>query len=213
MSSVIQSLSADQRELISAFEVLLREVNKKLNLISRGTESHIAERHILHSLALSWRDFPAGSEVIDWGTGGGLPLIPLAICFPGVVFHGVDSLGKKIQAVRLMARRLGLSNVHLWHSRAEAWPGQAQYSVSRATAPLTDLWHWHRHSFRPPETTPDGAWQPGLICLKGGDLSAEVAALKRADPEVAVRQFPLRELMGSAFFEAKYIVEVRPAIS
>src|SRR5690606_41790758 len=107
------------------------------------SEERLFERHILHSLSLTFRKFPAGSTVVDWGTGGGLPAVPLAIVFSDVRIHAVDSVRKKVQAVRTMARRLGLENLDTWHGRAEAYPGDADFSVSRATASLSVLWSWH----------------------------------------------------------------------
>lgn len=165
---------------------------------------------MVHCLALAARAFPAGSTVVDWGTGGGLPALPVAACFPAVTVHAVDAVGKKVEAVRVMARRLGLTNVHPWHGRAEAWPGTAQYSISRATAPLADLWAWHRRVFEAPATpAPDGAWAPGLLCLKGGDLRDEIAGLEAAFPGLTVTLHPLEPLLEAPWFAEKYLVEVR----
>ena len=205
----LDRLTAAQREQLVAFEQELLRFNRRFNLISRETEAAFAERHILHSLALAHRRFPDGSVVVDWGTGGGLPAIPLAITFPEVEMHAVDAVGKKIQAVRAMGRRLGLANLHPWHGRAEAWPGRAHFSVSRATAPLRDLWRWHaraRHTERPVQE--DATWPPGLICLKGGDLTDEVDALQRAFPAVQIQTTPLESRFGRPYFAEKYIVQV-----
>ena len=120
------------------------------------------------------------------GSGGGLPAIPLAAAFPAVTVHAVDAVEKKIQAVRTMGRRLGLDNLHPWHGRAEAWPGGAVFSVSRATAPLVDLWTWHVRIRRAADRAGEGHWRPGLVCLKGGDLGDEIAALRDAYPLVEV---------------------------
>jgi len=202
-------LTEAQREQLAGFEQQVLHFNRRLNLISSETEAAFAERHVLHSLALAHRRFPAGSTVVDWGTGGGLPAIVLAICFPDVEVHAVDAVGKKIQAVRAMGRRLGLANLHPWHGRAEAWPGTAQFSVSRATAPLSDLWRWHRRvrstdvAFQKEET-----WRPGLICLKGGDLNHEIEALRRTHPAVQIKTTPLESLLGRPFFAEKVILEV-----
>ena len=151
-----------------------------------------------------------GSEVlVDWGTGGGLPAIPLAIAFPDVTIHAVDAVGKKIQAVHTMALRLGLSNLHPWHGRAEAWPGAAIYSVARATAPLRDLWRWHIRARDPHEpTTQEHDWRPGLICLKGGALCTEINMLQQRYPSVHVETTPLEPMLGTSYFSEKYIVEV-----
>ncbi len=201
-------LTAAQRDRLAAFREHLLHFNRRLNLVSRETEADFDERHLLHSLALTYRAFPAGSTVVDWGTGGGLPAIPLAISFPDVQVHAVDAVGKKIQAVHAIARRLGLANLHAWHGRAEDWPGAAHFSVSRATAPLLDLWRWHlrARAGEMPETSPD-AWRPGLICLKGGDLRAEIDALRQAHPAVQVRATPLQPLLRRPYFADKAVVE------
>ena len=202
-------LSAMQREQLAAFEQQLLQFNRRFNLISRETEAAFAERHVVHSLALAHRRFPDGSVVVDWGTGGGLPAIPLAIAFPNVEIHAVDAVGKKIQAVRAIGRRLGLANLHPWQGRAEDWPGHAHFSVSRATAPLRDLWRWHarvRSTERPVDE--EETWHPGLICLKGGYLTDEIDALRRAFPAVEVLTTPLQPLLRPSYFAEKVIVEV-----
>jgi 16S rRNA (guanine527-N7)-methyltransferase len=206
------SLSNAQRERLDAYAEQLRRFNPKINLISPDTEPHIRERHLLHSLALTWRPFPPGSRIVDWGTGGGLPAIPLAIAFPEIEVVAVDSVGKKVRAVRAMARRLGLDNLFAWNGRAEDWTGSAHYSVSRATAPLADLWRWHSRvvdSDVPPADV--DVWAPGLIGLKGGDLSAEIADLRAEDPDVVVEQHALRLLLGRDYFADKCIITVRPS--
>lgn len=183
--------------------------NRRINLISRESASQVQEQHLLHTLALTYRAFPAGCTVVDWGTGGGLPSIPLAICFPEVAVHAVDAVGKKIRAVQAMGRRLGLENLHPWQGRAEVWPGTTHYSVSRATAPLVDLWGWHVRVRRDDVPAYEGAvWRPGLICLKGGDLSDEIDALHQRYPSVQVMTIPLLPLFERTFFSEKKIVEV-----
>jgi 16S rRNA (guanine527-N7)-methyltransferase len=203
-------LSDTQREQLNAYAEQLRRFNPKINLISPDTEPHIRERHLLHSLMLTWRCFPAGSRVVDWGTGGGLPAIPLAIAFPKIDVFAVDSVGKKVRAVRAMARRLELDNLFAWNGRAEEWTGSAHYSVSRATAPLADLWHWHQRVVDPNVPSSDGGtWAPGLLCLKGGDLSAEIADLRAVDPGATVGQHPIRLLLRRNYFADKYIITVQ----
>ena len=198
-----------QKNRIAEYSDLLKDFNKKLNLISSSTIPEMQERHIEHCLMLTSRAFPDGCSVVDWGTGGGLPAIPLAIQFPEVNFMAVDAVGKKIHAVRAMGRKLGLANLEAWHGRAEAWPGKTHYSVSRATAPLLTLWSWHVRVAQPLEFDAEVHWHHGLICLKGGDLAEEINTLKSRFPGVEVLLTPLHTLHASSFFQEKYIVEVR----
>jgi 16S rRNA (guanine527-N7)-methyltransferase len=204
-------LTAEQREQLEHFQEQLLRFNQRVNLISPETEDAFRTRHLLHCLTLTVRDFPAGCTIVDWGTGGGLPAIPLAICYPEVTVVGVDSVGKKSRAVRTIARRLGLENCFTWNGRAEEWTGEAHYSVSRATAPLVELWQWHRRVAVPLEgATGDDAWPPGLLALKGGDLSGEIADLRGFDSEVEIERRPLDALLGrNGFFGEKEIVAVR----
>ena len=205
------ALTAGQREQLDAFEEQLLRFNRRVNLVSSESERQFRTQHLLHCLTLTVRDFPAGSTIVDWGTGGGLPAIPLAICEPEVAVIGVDSVGKKGRAVRTIARRLGLDNCYAWTGRAEEWTGEAHYSVSRATAPLSTLWRWHRRVAVPLDGPPaEDEWAPGLLALKGGDLSDEVDALHDVDPAAEVERRPLRALLGrDGFFDEKEIVAVR----
>jgi 16S rRNA (guanine527-N7)-methyltransferase len=205
-----ERLTAGQREQLDAFEEELLRFNQRVNLISPETEDDFRTRHLLHCLTLTVREFPDGCTIVDWGTGGGLPAIPLAICFPEVTVVGVDSVGKKSRAVRTIARRLGLENCFTWNGRAEAWTGEAHHSVSRATAPLADLWRWHCRVAVPlADALSDDAWPPGLLALKGGDLSDEIADLHEFDSDVKVERHPLQPLLGrNGFFGEKEIVAV-----
>ena len=206
-------LSPTQHDQLRQFKELLLSYNPKINLVSRETEAHFEERHLLHSLAITWRRFPSGSNVVDWGTGGGLPVVPLAICFPDVRFFAVDAVEKKLRVVQTVARRLGLQNLDTWHGRAEAWPGRAVYAVSRATAPLVDLWSWSERIYTGNEPALEDAkdpevWKSGLITLKGGDLTAEVDALKQVYPDVRVESWPLQPLLRSSYFRQKSMMHV-----
>ena len=198
------SLSDTQRAQLDAYAAELARLNRAFNLVSPRTVAEIPRVHVGHSLALAARPFPVGATVVDWGSGGGLPAVPLAIAFPHAAFVAVDSVGKKTQAVELFARRLELQNLTAWNGRAEHYDGPApQLSVSRATAPLADLWAWHAAARAEPPTgaaalapgdplASDEAWPPGLFCLKGGDLTDEVAALHAAHPGLTVVQWELR---------------------
>jgi 16S rRNA (guanine527-N7)-methyltransferase len=205
-----EHLTAEQQDQLERFEEQLLRFNKRVNLISSESERDFRTQHLLHCLTLTLREFPAGSTIVDWGTGGGLPAIPLAICYPEVTVVGVDSVGKKGRAVRTMARRLGLDNCYAWTGRAEDWEGEAHYSVSRATAPLSELWQWHRRVAIDLEESPGAeAWQQGLLALKGGDLSGEIAALRDVDSSAEVERISLESLLGrNGFFGEKEIVVV-----
>lgn len=217
--SPYDQLSETQRNQLDAYAALLRRFNRRINLISPDSEDDLRDVHLTHCLTLAHRSFPAGSEIVDWGTGGGLPAIPLAIAFPDVTVYAVDSVGKKVRAVRTMARRLGLDNLFAWNGRAETWTGSAHFSVSRATAPLVDLWRWHTRVADPnvPADAPgesrfgasEAAWPPGLICLKGGDLSGEIDALHDAFPATQVQREPVASIVGhDALFSDKHVLSV-----
>ncbi|MDX1419119.1 MAG: RsmG family class I SAM-dependent methyltransferase [Rubricoccaceae bacterium] len=201
----LADLPPQGREQLDRFAAELARVNRRVNLVSPGTVPEIEERHLVHSLALAHRAFPAGATVVDWGSGGGLPAVPLAIRFPRTHVVAVDAVGKKAEAVRLFARRLGLDNLDVWNGRAESWDGGAHYAVSRATAPLADLWGWFARVRLPMHGVPRECWAPGLVCLKGGDLSDEIAVLPEG---LAVEQTPLGPLLGRSYFAEKAIVSV-----
>lgn len=204
----LEDLSPEQEGQLDAFAIELKRVNKRINLVAPATVPHIEERHLIHSLALSHRGFPSGATVVDFGAGGGLPTIPLAIRFPHVHFVAIDSVGKKTEAVRLFARTLKLGNVDFWQGRAETWGGVAHYAVSRATAPLSDLWGWFERVFQPLDVVPDGCWPQGLVTLKGGELADEISALLDVRPSLSVDRICLDQLLGKPFFESKEIVSV-----
>ncbi len=129
--------------VLAVYADLVRDTNARHNLIARTDLGAVEERHILHCLELARWPIADGSVVVDWGTGGGLPLIPLAIAFPGARFVGVDSVEKKVMSVRRFARELGVGNATAVHTRAENAQIERTLSVSRATAPLETLWRWH----------------------------------------------------------------------
>ena len=175
--------------------------NAQINLISRKDMDHLYERHVLHSLAIHrFLQFSPGSKILDIGTGGGFPGIPLAIMQPEVRFTLVDSIGKKIHVVKELSRELGLANVEAIHERAEKISGKFDFTVSRAVADLRELLAWTRGKIRSEQTN---ALPNGLICLKGGDLSVELAGLQK-DIEV----FELSAYFREEFFETKKLVYV-----
>jgi 16S rRNA (guanine527-N7)-methyltransferase len=203
------AIPAGRARLVEAFVEALERANRGVNLVSRASSDTIRAGHVAHSLALAHRRFRAGTTVVDWGTGGGLPAVPLAICFPEVEFVAVDSIGKKARALEGIVRETGLDNVTVWLGRAESWDGAAEYAVSRATAPLDRLWAWSRRVLRP--VRPDaGEWAGGLLCLKGGDLNPERRDLERLDPSVRLETVDLARTFGRPEWADKYIVHVTP---
>ncbi|MCH8030662.1 MAG: 16S rRNA (guanine(527)-N(7))-methyltransferase RsmG [Bacteroidetes bacterium] len=208
MWNPLDDLSPAQREQLNAFAEELARINKRVNLVASSTIPHTEERHLIHSLALAHRGFPDGATVVDFGTGGGLPAVPLAIRFPEVQFVAIDAVRKKTEATRLFARRLGLSNLEVWHGRAEQWDGPAHYAVSRATAPLADLWRWFERVVEPLGSIPENCWPQSLLTLKGGDLTEEIAALLDALPNLTIQRTDLYELLGRPYFRNKEIVAV-----
>lgn len=189
--------SAEETRQLTALGELYKEWNSKINLISRKDIDSLYEKHILHSLAIAAAfDFQPDMEVIDIGTGGGFPGIPLAIFFPRTHFHLVDSIGKKIKATGAIAAAIGLTNVTTAHIRAEEIQGRKfDTAVSRAVAPLKDLWTWSRPLLRKSKL--------GLICLKGGDLAAEIS-VSGLHPRI----LEIYQLFDRDYFREKYILHV-----
>jgi len=186
---------------LAALGQLYKEWNAQINVISRKDIDSLYEKHVLHSLAIAAAfEFTPGQEVIDIGTGGGFPGIPLAIFFPGTRFHLVDSIGKKIKVVEAVKTGAGLTNVTTQHTRAEDIKNKKfDVAVSRAVAPLGELWAWARPLLRPP-----GPGRPGgLICLKGGDLSAEIS-----ESHTRPRIMEIYELFPHDYFKEKYVLQV-----
>lgn len=203
---VIQRFFADftprQLDQLAALNGLYHEWNGKINVISRKDTGSLYEKHVLHSLAIAAAfTLNPGMDVIDIGTGGGFPGIPLAIFFPHTRFHLVDSIGKKLKVVDAIKEAIGLTNVSTRHIRAEEIKDRKfDLAVSRAVAPLKDLWAWSRPLLKKP--TPNAP--SGLICLKGGDLAAEISASGTRPRIMEVYElFPLEE------FREKYLLQVQ----
>ena len=159
-------LTQTQQERFAALDALYRDWNSKINVISRKDMDSLYLHHVLHSLAIAKAvQFEPGSTVLDVGTGGGFPGIPLAILFPELKFTLCDSIGKKIKVASSVAESLGLENVQCVNARVETLPDNYDYIVSRAVTNMTDFYGWIR-----------GRWRKSLICLKGGDVEEEIAA-------------------------------------
>lgn len=192
-----------QQHQFGMLEGSYREWNAKINVISRKDIDALYEKHVLHSLAIAaWIDLTPGLEVIDIGTGGGFPGIPLAIYFPEVRFHLVDSVGKKLKVVEAVAEALELKNVTTFHGRAEEIRNRKfDFAVSRAVAPLKDLWKWAKPLLRAERKME--AFKNGLICLKGGDLTQEIAE-SRLRPHMR----EITSIFPEPYFEQKYVLYV-----
>ena len=164
-------LSDRQREQIEALDTLYHEWNAKINVISRKDIDQLYEHHVLHSLAIAKViRFRPGTRILDFGTGGGFPGIPLAILFPDCEFHLIDGTGKKIRVAQEVSQAIGLTNCHPRHMRGEDEKGQYDFVVSRAVMPLPDLVKIVRKNMA---RTQRNALPNGILCLKGGDLQAE----------------------------------------
>ena len=194
-------LSLPQQQKFTNLEKIYTDWNWKLNLISRQDMGHLYERHVLHSLGIAKIiTFEPETRILDVGTGGGFPGIPLAILFPEVHFFLVDSIGKKIKAVEDIAAALALENVTALHLRAEKVNGEFDFVVSRAVAPLRELFIWTKDKIR---NSSQHDVKNGLLCLKGGALEEEVEELQRASFE-----FALSDYFEEEFFATKKVVHV-----
>jgi 16S rRNA (guanine527-N7)-methyltransferase len=172
--------------------------NQRINLISRKDIDHLAERHVLHSLAIArYVHFKSGDTILDVGTGGGFPGIPLAIFFPDAQFTLIDSIGKKVNAVKQIIRSLNIDNVNCLQVRAENYPSKARYVVSRAVTRLDRFTGWVKNKIDPPSGTSLGN---GIYYLKGGALQEEISAFKN------VTIHPLSEIYSEPYFEGKKLL-------
>ena len=166
------NLSEEQQRQIAALEDLYRDWNAKINVISRKDIDNLYEHHVLHSMAIAKIiQFRAGTKILDFGTGGGFPGIPLAILFPECTFKLIDGTGKKIRVAQEVCNAIGLKNCHPEHLRGEDEKGKYDFIVSRAVMPLPDLLKIVKKNISKEQ---HNALPNGIICLKGGDLQEEM---------------------------------------
>lgn len=179
--------------------------NRHVNLVSRKDIEHLEERHILHCLGIALHArFSPGGVVLDVGTGGGVPGLPLAIMFPEVRFTLIDSIGKKVKAVKEISRNLGLQNVQCIQVRAEDYPEKVQHVVSRAVTGLERFTGWVRKNLAVDPALVKEPYSGGIWYLKGGELEKELKSFKQA------RVFNLKDVFTEPYFESKKLVWLSP---
>ncbi|WP_029292966.1 16S rRNA (guanine(527)-N(7))-methyltransferase RsmG [Chryseobacterium hispalense] len=192
-------LTEKQIEQFGKLEDLYHEWNEKINVISRKDMESLYEKHILHSLGVAKvMEFAPGTRVLDIGTGGGFPGIPLAILFPETEFTLIDSIGKKITVVKAVAEGVGLQNVNAIHGRAEKLKEKFHFVVSRAVTQMPEFLKWLMGKFEKEQFNPK---HNGILYLKGGDLAEELAGLK-------CEIFNLKNYFDEEFFDTKKVVYV-----
>ena len=190
-------LCAEQKNQFEKLDGLYREWNEKINVISRKDMDSLYEKHILHSLGIAKvMQFAPGTQVLDIGTGGGFPGIPLAILFPQVQFTLIDSIGKKITVVKEVSEGVGLKNITAVHGRAEDLKGKFHFIVSRAVTQMPVFLRWLKGKFEKEQINQK---HNGVLYLKGGDLSEELSGL---NTEI----FELKNYFEGEFFDTKKVV-------
>lgn len=194
----IPQLSTEQREQFAALKPLYQDWNSKINVISRKDIDELYLRHVLHSLAIAKvTHFADKSSILDVGTGGGFPGVPLAILFPECKFHLVDSINKKLKVINGVAEALQLENIKTTHSRVEAIDQQFDFIVSRAVTAMPEFTKWVKGKIKKEQKN---EFKNGILYLKGGDLSEELKQY------TTVKQFSLSDYFEEDFFETKKVV-------
>jgi 16S rRNA (guanine527-N7)-methyltransferase len=186
---------------LESLDAAYQEWNAKINVISRKDIHQIYLHHVLHSLSIAAIvEWEKGTQVIDIGCGGGFPSVPLAIFFPDVKFYLVDSIAKKLKVVDAVCEIAGIKNIETHHNRVEDIKNKKfDYAVSRAVAPLKDLWRWANPILQKKPNQPSG-----LICLKGGDLHQEIF-----ESGVRPKMMPIYDIFPEEYFQEKYIIQVK----
>ena len=196
------NITPRQQQQFAQLPELYNFWNNQINVISRKDIDQLYERHVLHSLGIAKVvDFLPGENVLDVGTGGGFPGIPLAILFPETQFFLVDSIGKKIKVVKEVASALGLQNLKAEHLRAEQVDEKFDFVVSRAVTRLKEFYPWVNGKFNKQSKN---IIPNGILYLKGGDLEEEIA-----ESGLAVQQYHLKNYFDEEFFETKQVIYVK----
>lgn len=192
-------LTEQQRLQMEQLNTLYRDWNSKINVISRRDIDNLYEHHVLHSLAIAkFLQFTPGTHILDFGTGGGFPGIPLAIMFPDCDFTLIDGTGKKVRVAQEVAQAIGLKNCHPVHRRGEDEIGTYHFVVSRAVMPLPDLVKIVRKNIKREQRN---AIANGVICLKGGDLKEETQQFHKTLETIDIRQW-----FNEDWFNEKYVI-------
>lgn len=193
-----ENLNTQQIEQFQHLESLYKEWNAKINVISRKDIDELYLKHVLHSLAIAkFIEFSDGTKVLDVGTGGGFPGIPLAILFPNCSFHLVDSINKKLTVVNEVAKAIGLKNLKTTHSRVEIIPDSYDFVVSRAVTSMPEFVKWVRDKVAKKQSN---KLKNGILYLKGGDLTEELKDFRNA------QVYNLSDIFEEEFFETKKLV-------
>ncbi|MDN5212153.1 16S rRNA (guanine(527)-N(7))-methyltransferase RsmG [Fulvivirgaceae bacterium BMA12] len=202
ISRYFPHLTTRQKQQFRELQSIYREWNQKINVISRKGIEHLYLKHCLHSLGIAKVcTFLPGQQVLDVGTGGGFPGIPLAILFPDTHFTLVDSIGKKIKVVNAVVKQLDLQHVNAIHQRAERVDGRFHFIVSRAVTRIKPFFHWVEKKVIP--GMDQNGFSHGILYLKGGDLTEEMKEFNRA-----YQLFPLSQYFEEDFFDTKVVVHI-----
>ena len=207
------ALSPEQLRCLEALEGLYREWNERINVISRKDIDAVFEHHVLHSLAIArylqtqaetLQEAFSRGRILDLGTGGGFPGIPLAILFPEAHFTLCDSVGKKTRVAAAVAQTLGLQNVEVVNVRAETLPGPFDFVVSRAVAALPDFYPWVK-----------GRFTRGILYLKGGDVAEEIATImaRQRLPKGSVHTWPVSCWLQDSYYDGKLVIHIESPLS